>query len=121
MQKQLEPLTSIRFLFALLVVLFHGLEPRPDTLDVFPGLLKTVISHGYVGVSFFFVLSGFILAYSYAGRVRQPSDEAAKRPSAGRGRHAYCQPTIWPSCSICPSSLSLLLLQMRRGSLLSTR
>ena len=77
MQKQLKPLTSIRFLFALLVVLFHGLEPRPDTLDVFPGLLKTVISHGYVGVSFFFVLSGFILAYSYAGRIRQPSDEAA--------------------------------------------
>ena len=76
MQQQLQPLTSIRFLFALIVVLFHGLEPRPDTLDVFPGLLKTVIAHGYVGVSFFFVLSGFILAYSYAGRIRQPSDEA---------------------------------------------
>jgi peptidoglycan/LPS O-acetylase OafA/YrhL len=77
MHQQLKPLTSIRFLFALLVVLFHALEPRPDTLDVFPGPLKTTVVHGYVGVSFFFVLSGFILAYSYAGRIRQQSDEAA--------------------------------------------
>lgn len=77
MQQQLKPLTSIRFLFALIVVLFHALEPRPDALNVLPGLLKTVIAHGYVGVSFFFVLSGFILAYSYAGRIRQPGDEAA--------------------------------------------
>jgi peptidoglycan/LPS O-acetylase OafA/YrhL len=77
MQPQLKALTSIRFLFALIVVLFHGLEPRPETLDVFPGLLRAVIAHGYVGVSCFFVLSGFILAYSYAGRIRQPSDDAA--------------------------------------------
>ncbi len=77
MPQQLKALTSIRFLFALLVVLFHGLEPRPEALDVFPALLKTVILHGYVGVSFFFVLSGFILAYSYAGRIYQPSDATA--------------------------------------------
>jgi peptidoglycan/LPS O-acetylase OafA/YrhL len=77
MPQQLKALTSIRFLFALLVVLFHGLEPRPEALDVFPGLLKTVISHGYVGVSFFFVLSGFILSYSYAGRISKPGEATA--------------------------------------------
>lgn len=77
MQQQLKALTSIRFIFALLVVLFHGLEPKPGLLDAWPRFLKIVISHGFVGVSFFFVLSGFILSYSYAGRIRQPGDEVA--------------------------------------------
>jgi peptidoglycan/LPS O-acetylase OafA/YrhL len=76
-QQQLKALTSIRFIFAMLVLLFHGLELRPGALDVFPGLVRTIISHGYVGVSFFFVLSGFILSYSYAARIRRPGDEAA--------------------------------------------
>ena len=52
-------LTSLRFFAAVLVVFFHYL-PRTDEAAS-PGLL--IINHGFVGVSFFFVLSGFILAY----------------------------------------------------------
>src|SRR5260370_6407765 len=33
-----------------------------------PRWLKSFAAIGYVGVSFFFVLSGFILVYTYAGR-----------------------------------------------------
>jgi peptidoglycan/LPS O-acetylase OafA/YrhL len=62
---QLRPLTSIRFLFALLVVLFHGQETlKLGGFDHWPLVVQAIISHGFVGVSFFFVLSGFILAYS---------------------------------------------------------
>ncbi len=63
---QLRPLTSIRFLFALLVVVFHGQDTlKQGGFDNWPVVVRAVISHGYIGVSFFFVLSGFILAYAY--------------------------------------------------------
>ncbi len=62
---RLPALTSVRFLAAFHVALFHmneiGVITRPRWLKVFAGI-------GYVGVSFFFVLSGFILVYTYAGR-----------------------------------------------------
>lgn len=57
---QLPALTSLRFFAASLVVLFHYL-PRTANADTW---WLRVINHGYVGVSFFFVLSGFILAYT---------------------------------------------------------
>jgi len=62
---RLPALTSLRFFAALHVVFFHllALKIMWDT-----GWLKKISSIGYVGVSFFFVLSGFILVYTYAGR-----------------------------------------------------
>ncbi|GBU16197.1 MULTISPECIES: acyltransferase [Methylobacterium] len=58
----LPALTSLRFLAAVYVVAFHydryyfAAAPRLD-----------VIGLGFTGVTFFFVLSGFILAYNYCG------------------------------------------------------
>lgn len=52
----LAPLTSLRFVAALLVVAHHYFR----------------FDAGYAGVSFFFVLSGFILAFNYAPRVAVP-------------------------------------------------
>lgn len=60
---RLDRLTSLRGIAALYVVLFHcqvfipGFDLRPWT-----GLLDK----GYLAVDFFFILSGFILAYVYA-------------------------------------------------------
>lgn len=56
----LRSLTSLRFAAALLVVVFH--------LSLFaPGLggVGRLAAAGYVGVTFFFVLSGFVLTYSW--------------------------------------------------------
>jgi len=53
-------LTSLRFFAAALVVFFHYL-PRGEADNAW---WIRIINHGYVGVSFFFVLSGFILAYT---------------------------------------------------------
>jgi len=62
---RLPAVTSLRFFAAFHVALFHMKEMRiltgPHWLTSFAGI-------GYVGVSFFFVLSGFILVYTYAGR-----------------------------------------------------
>lgn len=65
---QLNKLTSLRYFAALYVVAFHY-------LDVFVGLssfIEMIIHHGYVAVSFFFILSGYILTYNYlkyAGKI----------------------------------------------------
>ncbi len=62
---RLPAITSLRFFAAFHVALFHmkemGVITNPEWLRSFAGI-------GYVGVSFFFVLSGFILVYTYAGR-----------------------------------------------------
>ena len=59
-------LTSLRFFAALWVVLFHIREIGLWHGGAAPYL--ATIQLGYLGVSFFFVLSGFILVYVYGGR-----------------------------------------------------
>jgi peptidoglycan/LPS O-acetylase OafA/YrhL len=62
---RLDSLTGMRFFAALMVVLIHvGAQFASG-----PWLL-TAESFGYIGVSFFFVLSGFVLTWSSA---RQPA------------------------------------------------
>lgn len=54
----INTLTSLRILFALMVFGAHCyvLDPSFDT---------HFFKEGFVGVSFFFILSGFIIAYNY--------------------------------------------------------
>ncbi|HMA51961.1 MAG TPA: acyltransferase [Magnetospirillaceae bacterium] len=69
---RLDGLTPLRGLAALWVVLFHA-----DVILVFRqlgGLLDRtasgLISHGYLWVDFFFLLSGFVIAHAYGDRLR---------------------------------------------------
>lgn len=59
----LRPLTGLRFVAALGVLLFHFWSP---VLTAAPAVVQNLAAGGHVGVSLFFVLSGFILAYTYA-------------------------------------------------------
>ena len=65
----IKPLTSIRFFAALAVVIFHSGASFVSVNPHVPGPLKTLLMNGYVGVTFFFVLSGFILHQTYRGRI----------------------------------------------------
>jgi peptidoglycan/LPS O-acetylase OafA/YrhL len=64
---QLKALTSIRFFAALQVVLYHFVHPF-SLWGPFTGFMAA----GYTGVSFFFLLSGFILTYSHASEPATP-------------------------------------------------
>lgn len=63
---RLPALTSIRFFAALWVATFHMRAMNSFTFS--DRVMSHLSSIGYCGVSFFFVLSGFILVYTYAGR-----------------------------------------------------
>ena len=61
---RLNGLTGLRTFAAVNIVLFHFSNPK------WFGWLAPVVNAGYASVSFFILLSGFVLAYNYAGRAR---------------------------------------------------
>jgi peptidoglycan/LPS O-acetylase OafA/YrhL len=64
----LPGLTGIRTCLALTILLFH-FTPSGLRWDAHPWLsLYPIVDIGYVFVSFFFLISGFILSYNYAHR-----------------------------------------------------
>ena len=67
---RLEGLTSLRFLAALQVILFHLKVER--IVSGGPWWYQNFAGIGYIGVNFFFVLSGFILVYTYAANHVDP-------------------------------------------------
>jgi peptidoglycan/LPS O-acetylase OafA/YrhL len=56
----MQALTSLRFFAALIVMLRHY-----QSLIPYPPVFGTIVAEGRLGVSFFFVLSGFVLVYNY--------------------------------------------------------
>lgn len=61
---EIIPLTSFRFIAAFLVFLFHIHIRWPMISNVF---FNNILMEGAVGMSLFFILSGFILTYNYYG------------------------------------------------------
>lgn len=61
--QRIDQLTGLRFFAALLVFVSHL------KWDSSPDFIRSIFANGYVGVSFFFVLSGFVLSYSYQDKI----------------------------------------------------
>lgn len=63
---RLDTLTSLRFFAAFYVMAFHATRPWPSIVGGgVPREIHNIAMCGYVSVGFFFMLSGFILAYTY--------------------------------------------------------
>jgi peptidoglycan/LPS O-acetylase OafA/YrhL len=69
---RLDALTGLRCLAAINIVFFHFADPRSF------GFLAPVVNAGYIALGLFFLLSGFVLGYNYAGAA-QASALDAKR------------------------------------------
>lgn len=61
---RLDALTGLRCFAAINIVLFHFSNPQ------WFGPLAPIVNAGYASVSYFILLSGFVLAYNYSGRAR---------------------------------------------------
>ncbi|MEG0189127.1 MAG: acyltransferase [Algoriella sp.] len=64
----LNSLTSLRFFFAFVVFLSHLTFVKTD-LVWYNWLKNNVFFEGYLGVGFFFILSGFVLALNYEKKI----------------------------------------------------
>ena len=67
----LPALTGVRFLAATQVVLYHfgsGFAQRHHL----PRPLTNLLINGWTAVTLFFILSGFILSYTYSGQIARP-------------------------------------------------
>lgn len=62
---RLEQLTFTGFIAAISIVIYHfGLDVYPFNI----GYINQVFSHANLGVSYFFVLSGFVLIIAYGNK-----------------------------------------------------
>src|SRR5580693_2079507 len=68
---RLNGLTGLRTFAAINIVLFHFSNPQ------WFGWFAPVVNAGYASVSFFILLSGFVLGYNYNARAR--AGELSKR------------------------------------------
>ena len=79
---RLNALTGLRSFAAINILFFHfsnplwfnfhffvptPFSPRPYSFEI---LLAPVVNAGYVSVSYFILLSGFVLGYNYSGQAR---------------------------------------------------
>ncbi|MFM2360385.1 MAG: hypothetical protein RLY16_2378, partial [Bacteroidota bacterium] len=81
-----EALTGARWLFASMVFVYHN---RKYWRDKIPGELLRFINEWHMGVSLFFILSGFLIAYQYNRAQKRPY------PSYLLLRFARIMPVYW--------------------------
>ncbi len=70
----LDALTGIRGIAAWLVVFYHL---RLSLTGLLPAPVIGVLAKGYLAVDMFFMLSGFVIWYNYAGRIRDGGGHAS--------------------------------------------
>jgi peptidoglycan/LPS O-acetylase OafA/YrhL len=72
--RYLPPLTGIRALAALLVLAMHTEQNVPAGVEA----ILPFVARGYLGVDFFFVLSGYIITHVYFASLASPNFEAVR-------------------------------------------
>lgn len=76
---KLKSLEAGRGIAATAVVLHHAVASATAFSGQGPDVITSIFEFGYLGVDFFFVLSGFIIYYSTYGKVTEPSRFATSR------------------------------------------
>jgi peptidoglycan/LPS O-acetylase OafA/YrhL len=81
---RLHALTGVRILAALAVYASHIQPPHGA-----PTAVRTFLESGYMGVTLFFTLSGFVLAINYFERLRRPNRHAIREFAVARFARIY--------------------------------
>jgi peptidoglycan/LPS O-acetylase OafA/YrhL len=100
--KELKSLTALRGIAAMAVVLTHFSATAQKHAS---GNIPSLVPHGYVAVDFFFVLSGFIMSYTYLADFRS------------HGMRAYLPFLAKRVARIMPLCLAVLVLLAIGGAL----
>jgi peptidoglycan/LPS O-acetylase OafA/YrhL len=85
---RLDALAGLRFVAAVVVAVAHLPEISHD--PALGRVAQRFLSEGIYGLTFFFVLSGFVLAYGYLDRLAQPTRPALRNYFVARAAR------IWP-------------------------
>ena len=103
-RREIKALTALRGVAAMAVVLQHYSATAAMHAD---GWIPSLFPHGYMAVDFFFVLSGFIMSYTYLADFE------------ARGMKAYL-PFLWKRVArIFPLSLTVLAIILLCGGIAS--
>ena len=114
---RIEQLTSLRF-FAALAVLASHLWPLAEEANPLQPIAKTLFHEGFAGVSFFFMLSGFILSHTYGAKLASGTISRGKYLALRVARiaplHWLCGVpfAVWALVSIGPASLPVSLVNL---------
>lgn len=65
----IKPFTSLRFFFAVYIFIFHSRVINFSGTGISAYINNVIMDGGYSGVTFFFVLSGFVITYTYHNRL----------------------------------------------------
>ncbi len=84
----INSLTSLRFFFAFAVFLSHLTFVETDN-KTWNWLKMNVFFEGYLGVGFFFILSGFVLALNYQNKINKPHEFSLKNFYINRVARIY--------------------------------
>ena len=104
-QQRFTFIDALRGVAAMAVVIDHAIAGKhiPNLMLILPGRALTVMTHGYLGVAIFFVLSGFVIAHSvYFDRV---TPEFALRFMARRS--VRLDPPYWLAIALALGSAVL--------------
>jgi peptidoglycan/LPS O-acetylase OafA/YrhL len=63
-KKYYTVLDGLRGMAAIVIIVYHHMEM------IFPDYTENFICHGYLGVDFFFCLSGFVIGFAYDNRIK---------------------------------------------------
>jgi peptidoglycan/LPS O-acetylase OafA/YrhL len=105
-RSDLLALTSLRGVAALWVILFHLRHEIRTLPPAFSDLIRPFIGQGYLGVDLFFVLSGFVITYNYAGEFQRFDPGTYARFMIRRFARIY--PTYLAALLLTVSALGIL-------------